>query len=62
MPSALFTPIHVRKLTLKNRIVISPLCQYSAAVHRTALTPSTAFFNRLLGGNNAALSQFCLER
>ena len=28
--SALFTPIQLRGLTLKNRIVISPLCQYSA--------------------------------
>jgi 2,4-dienoyl-CoA reductase-like NADH-dependent reductase (Old Yellow Enzyme family) len=30
MPSALFTPIQLRGLTLRNRIVISPLCQYSA--------------------------------
>jgi len=30
MPSALFTPIRLRDLTLTNRIVISPLCQYSA--------------------------------
>jgi 2,4-dienoyl-CoA reductase-like NADH-dependent reductase (Old Yellow Enzyme family) len=30
MPSALFTPIQLRGLKLSNRIVISPLCQYSA--------------------------------
>ena len=30
MPRALFTPIQLRDLTLANRIVISPLCQYSA--------------------------------
>ncbi len=30
MPSPLFQPIQLRELTLKNRIVISPLCQYSA--------------------------------
>jgi 2,4-dienoyl-CoA reductase-like NADH-dependent reductase (Old Yellow Enzyme family) len=30
MPSALFTPIQLRDLTLANRIAISPLCQYSA--------------------------------
>ncbi len=28
--SALFSPIALRQLTLKNRIVISPMCQYSA--------------------------------
>src|SRR5258705_7023683 len=28
--SPLFMPIQLRGLTLKNRIVISPLCQYSA--------------------------------
>jgi 2,4-dienoyl-CoA reductase-like NADH-dependent reductase (Old Yellow Enzyme family) len=30
MPSKLFTPIAMRGLTLPNRIVISPMCQYSA--------------------------------
>lgn len=28
--STLFTPIHLRDVTLPNRIVISPMCQYSA--------------------------------
>lgn len=31
MPSALFEPIRLRGLTLPNRIVVSPMCQYSAA-------------------------------
>ncbi len=30
MASALFTPCKLRKLTLANRIVVSPMCQYSA--------------------------------
>jgi len=30
MPSPLFTPLHLRQLTLPNRIVIAPMCQYSA--------------------------------
>jgi 2,4-dienoyl-CoA reductase-like NADH-dependent reductase (Old Yellow Enzyme family) len=30
MPSTLFTPFALRGLTLANRIVISPMCQYSA--------------------------------
>jgi 2,4-dienoyl-CoA reductase-like NADH-dependent reductase (Old Yellow Enzyme family) len=29
-PSALFSPLKVRELTLANRIVIAPMCQYSA--------------------------------
>lgn len=28
MPSALFSPIELRRLTLKNRLVVSPMCQY----------------------------------
>jgi NADPH2 dehydrogenase len=30
MPSALFSPIKLAELTLPNRIVVSPMCQYSA--------------------------------
>ncbi|HUC68431.1 MAG TPA: NADH:flavin oxidoreductase/NADH oxidase [Stellaceae bacterium] len=30
MTSPLFTPIALRQLTLKNRIVVAPMCQYSA--------------------------------
>jgi 2,4-dienoyl-CoA reductase-like NADH-dependent reductase (Old Yellow Enzyme family) len=30
MPSALFTPFRLRALELANRIVVSPMCQYSA--------------------------------
>src|SRR6185312_15630468 len=30
MPNSLFTPIALRDLTLANRIVVSPMCQYSA--------------------------------
>jgi 2,4-dienoyl-CoA reductase-like NADH-dependent reductase (Old Yellow Enzyme family) len=30
MPAILFTPFKLRKLTLANRIVVSPMCQYSA--------------------------------
>jgi NADPH2 dehydrogenase len=31
MTSALFSPIRLRNLALRNRIVVSPMCQYSAA-------------------------------
>jgi 2,4-dienoyl-CoA reductase-like NADH-dependent reductase (Old Yellow Enzyme family) len=30
MPSALFQPIRLRGLTLENRVMVSPMCQYSA--------------------------------
>src|SRR5580693_7745482 len=30
MPPALFNPLKLRDLTLPNRIVVSPMCQYSA--------------------------------
>src|SRR5258705_4578734 len=30
MPDGLFTPIRLRQLTLANRIVVAPMCQYSA--------------------------------
>ena len=30
MPSALFSPITLRGLTLPNRVVVSPMCQYAA--------------------------------
>jgi 2,4-dienoyl-CoA reductase-like NADH-dependent reductase (Old Yellow Enzyme family) len=31
MSNALFSPLSLRELTLTNRIVVSPMCQYSAA-------------------------------
>ena len=30
MDRKLFTPISIRNLTLSNRIVVAPMCQYSA--------------------------------
>ncbi|MEP6805481.1 MAG: oxidoreductase, partial [Flavobacterium sp.] len=30
MASILFSPLTIKKITLKNRIVISPMCQYSS--------------------------------
>ena len=30
MPSALFSPITLRGLTLPNRVVVSPMCQYAS--------------------------------
>ena len=30
MTSSVFTPIQLRSLTLPNRVIIAPMCQYSA--------------------------------
>src|ERR1044071_6920803 len=30
MPSALFTPLSIRSVTLRNRLVVSPMCEYSS--------------------------------
>jgi 2,4-dienoyl-CoA reductase-like NADH-dependent reductase (Old Yellow Enzyme family) len=35
VPSPLFSPLALRALTLKNRVVVSPMCQYSAVDGRT---------------------------
>ena len=34
MTSALFSPISLRGLTLPNRIVVSPMCQYASTTAR----------------------------
>ena len=55
--SALFSPINLRGLTLKNRLVVSPMCQYSAEDG----VPTDWHFTHI---NNLALSgasMFCIE-
>jgi 2,4-dienoyl-CoA reductase-like NADH-dependent reductase (Old Yellow Enzyme family) len=55
--SALFSPIKLRGLTLKNRIVVSPMCQYSAEDG----VPTDWHFTHI---NNLSLSgaaMFCIE-
>ena len=50
MPSVLFTPFTLRKLTLANRIVVSPMCQYSAVDGR-AVDWHTVHWGHLLQSN-----------
>ena len=55
--SALFSPIKLRGLTLKNRVVVSPMCQYSAEDG----VPTDWHFTHI---NNLSLSgaaMFCIE-
>ena len=51
MTSALFQPLHLRQLSLANRVVVSPMCQYSAdrgsatdwhVIHLGSMTQSSA--------------------
>ncbi|MEO8849619.1 MAG: NADH:flavin oxidoreductase/NADH oxidase [Casimicrobiaceae bacterium] len=50
MPSMLFSPFALRKLTLANRIVVSPMCQYSAVDGR-ASDWHTVHWGQLLQSN-----------
>ena len=56
--SALFSPITLRGLTLPNRIVVSPMCQYSSedgARHGLAPDPSRA------ASRSPARALLCIE-
>ncbi len=55
--SALFSPITLRGLTLKNRIVVSPMCQYSAEDGVANDWHFTHINNLALSG----ASMFCIE-
>lgn len=50
----LFTPLHIRGVTLKNRIVISPMCQYSAIQGHTQPW-HTVHAGKLAAGGAAAV-------
>ncbi len=55
--SALFSPIKLRGLTLKNRVVVSPMCQYSADDGVATDWHFTHINNLALSG----ASMFCIE-
>ncbi|MBR0746442.1 NADH:flavin oxidoreductase/NADH oxidase [Bradyrhizobium japonicum] len=55
--SALFSPIKLRGLTLKNRVVVSPMCQYSADNGVATDWHFTHINNLALSG----ASMFCIE-
>jgi len=48
--SKLFTPLKIRDITLKNRIVMSPMCQYSASDGYAGSWHSTHYGTRASGG------------
>src|SRR6185369_5638271 len=55
--SALFSPIKLRGLTLKNRLVVSPMCQYSADDGSATDWHFTHINNLALSG----AAMFCIE-
>jgi len=55
--SVLFSPIQLRGLTLKNRIVVSPMCQYSARDGEANDWHFTHINNLALSG----AAMFCIE-
>src|SRR5437667_12397604 len=57
MSTSLFSPLSMRKLTLANRIVVSPMCQYSAVDGR-ATDWHTVHWGQLL---QSAAGMFTIE-
>ncbi len=55
--SALFSPIQLRGLALKNRIMVSPMCQYSAVNGEANDWHFTHINNLALSG----AAMFCIE-
>ena len=55
--SVLFSPIQLRGLTLKNRIMVSPMCQYSAQDGEANDWHFTHISNLALSG----AAMFCIE-
>jgi 2,4-dienoyl-CoA reductase-like NADH-dependent reductase (Old Yellow Enzyme family) len=46
----LFTPLHIREIELKNRIVVSPMCQYSAQAGHPQAWHLVHLGSRAIGG------------
>ena len=68
--SALFTPIKLRDLTLANRIMVAPMCQYSSVdgeandwhfTHINSLALSGAAISRMTFQSSATLSSVSLR-
>src|SRR5436305_12888240 len=55
--SALFSPIKLRGLNLKNRVVVSPMCQYSADDG----VPTDWHFTHINNLSLSGASMFCIE-
>ena len=55
--SALFTPLRLRETTLRNRIVVSPMCQYSAREGRPTDWHLVHLGSRAVGGAGLVIAE-----
>jgi 2,4-dienoyl-CoA reductase-like NADH-dependent reductase (Old Yellow Enzyme family) len=57
MPSALFTPLTLRGVTLRNRVVVSPMCEYSSRDGLANDWHMVHLGSRAVGGAGAVLTE-----
>src|SRR4029079_11075035 len=57
MPSALFTPQSIRGVTLRNRLVVSPMCEYSSPNGFATDWHLVHLGSRAVGGAGAVLTE-----
>jgi len=57
MPSALFTPLSIRGVTLRNRLVVSPMCEYSSPNGFATDWHLVHLGSRAIGGAGAVLTE-----
>src|SRR3954462_3900902 len=57
MSSALFSPLSIRSITLRNRIVVSPMCEYSSPNGFATDWHLVHLGSRAVGGAGAVLTE-----
>jgi 2,4-dienoyl-CoA reductase-like NADH-dependent reductase (Old Yellow Enzyme family) len=57
MPSSLFSPLHMRSLVLRNRVVVSPMCEYSSRDGFASDWHMVHLGSRAVGGAGAVLTE-----
>ncbi|MBW4039393.1 MAG: hypothetical protein HIU91_11075 [Acidobacteria bacterium] len=56
-PSHLFSPLQQRSVTLPNRIVVSPMCQYSSVDGRASDWHLVHLGSRAIGGAGTVMTE-----
>lgn len=57
MPSSLFSPLHIRDVVLRNRVVVSPMCEYSSRDGFASDWHMVHLGSRAVGGAGAVLTE-----
>jgi 2,4-dienoyl-CoA reductase-like NADH-dependent reductase (Old Yellow Enzyme family) len=57
MPSSLFSPVHMRSLVLRNRVIVSPMCEYSSRDGFANDWHMVHLGSRAVGGAGAVLTE-----